>query len=233
MERRELLAEHSAMFQDFQWRWREGKSIEGHPVWFMVRALAKQVAWECNCPYQADDLMQEGLLCLGTEGRYEGKASLNAYIKQILISKVRVVNKPLVRQPRKSHKKGEPGEGGGEPSNENDKPAEDRHGPRYVRLDDVTEGLRKGQIRPATLNLEAEVLTLMSSERFMREVLERLPELERTIINIIIEYEGDRPKNGEIKKAAEEVLQHEISRYRFEITMKKLAVIIAAWFWPA
>lgn len=222
-------AEQLELAKDYQWRWRSGESVEGHYVVVRTEALSPVVAIKYGCRDKEPDLRQEALISLGREGHYEGKGSLDAYITKVLVSKVREVNSPPVVQPRKRRKKNDEAKKD-IVEKKDEEPEEGRVKPKYVRLDDETDGLKRELADPTSLKLADKVLLRMESERFMRELI-KLPKLERTIIEIVLCHE-EYLSQRKLAEEAEKVLKRKVSRDKVKIAMKRLSVIIGAWFWP-
>ncbi len=207
-----------AVYQSFLREWEAGTLTGAHPVIIMVDYWAKVVAIKHGCASQYMDIKSETLLSLARESQYAGRCSLRGYVMRILIRKVPVVKAPLVRLPRQSKKGEKPG-------------VEERIVYTYVMLDDEPEEAPVRELPDERSDkLADKVLLRLAYDKLMQEKIAVMPELTRTIIDIVTEHEeclGSR----RIAEVATGRLGRKVTRHQVEIALMQLSVIVGAALW--
>jgi DNA-directed RNA polymerase specialized sigma24 family protein len=207
-----------AVYENFREQWDAGTLTGAHPVMRMGDYWAKVVAFKHDCASQYADLRDEALLSLATESNYEGRCSLKGYIVRVLISKVSIVKAPLVREPRK-------------PKKGSDSGVEERVAPRYVMLDDDANETPVMELADErSEKLADKVLLRLAFDTELKAKIAALPELQRVIVDIIVEFEEQL---GSRRIAAEATMRlgRKVTRYQVDIALAQLAAIIGASLW--
>lgn len=225
------LAEQVEMFQDYKRQCDKGEPIDGHPVVELTKECASWVVYRFDCPDIYGDLLNEALISLWKEADYkaqskqEGRqgASLRTYIINVLVRKVPRINAPLIpepRRPRKRNAEQEKGEQEAEPTKLT-----------YLMLDDGS-GLELHIPDQAYHNLDQKVLRKMASDKFFAEQVKKLPELQRTIVEIVLSHEQYLGERELAKEVAKRLRLKKVSRHKINVALTQLAVVVNAWLWP-
>jgi hypothetical protein len=192
---------------------------DAHPVMVMTDHWSKVVAKKYDCDScQREDIKQATLLSLLSESNYEGRCSLKNYIVRVLVSKVSIVKAPPVKGPRKP-KKGE------------DSDAEERIVFKYIMLDDHTDEAPVIELADErSENLVDKVLSRLAYDELMESKIASMPELQRVIVEIVIEFEENLGSRRIAEEAAKR-LERKVTRYQVEIALAQLAIIVSAALW--
>lgn len=218
-------------FKDYQQGWRERKLLPDNLVLLETKRWAKVVAKKFDCIDHVDDLEDEALISIGTESNYEGRCSLINYIMRVLVSKVRIVKEPLVHEPRKHKKEQE------ESKEEQEEPKEARGKQRYVGLDAQNSNDDENSDKPGldlpdkeSLKPFEEVLLRMGSEKFMNELLTARPEVQRTIVEIVLSHE-EYLGHKRLAEEATKKLKRKVTRHEVEVALTLLTAVINTSLW--
>ena len=207
-----------AVYQSFLREWDAERLKSTHPVMILVENLAKVVAIKHGCAAQYTDIRNETLLSLARESNYEGKCSLKGYVMRVLIRKVPVVKAPLVRLPRQTKKDGKPC-------------VEERIVYKYVMLDDEPDEAPVMELPDEHSDkLADKVLLRLAYDKLMREKIAAMPELTRTIIDIVTEHE-ESLGSRRIAEEATVRLGRKVTRHQVEVVFTQLSVIVGAALW--
>lgn len=208
-----------AAFNSYRDECKAGTLTGAHPVMVMINHLAGVVALRHGCDHQQrKDITQDAIVSLAYESNYDGRGSLKGYVLRVLISKVAAAKPRPVKEPRK-HRKGK------------DSIAEERIVFKYVPLDHATgdaPGIEIADERSE--NLVDKVLRKLAYDELMEGKLASAPELQRAVVEIVIEFE----ENLGARRIAEEAskrLGRKVTRYQVEIALAQLAVIVGAALW--
>jgi hypothetical protein len=206
-------------FNSFRDECKAGTLTDAHPVMRMIDYWSKVVAKKYHCDSsQRDDIKQATLLSLLSESNYEGRCSLKNYIVRVLISKVSIAKAPPVKGPRK-------------PKKDEGSDAEERIVFKYVMLDDNTNEASVIELADErSENLVDKVLRHLAYDELMEGKMASMPELQRIVVEIVLEFE-ENLGSRRIAKEATKRLGRQVTRYQVEIALAQLAVIVGAALW--